>query len=175
VFARPTLGAIVHPSFDELREWFLPVSLERGRLNILGAWAMNQRGMEVGPKRGRIQRTVAHYEAFLGGGRSILMGDLNNNVTWDTPRFPEYADLVAILARFGLANVYHARTGESAGYESVATLFQYRHLGHPYFVDHAFVPDAWLPFVTGFAIGRPDDWLEVSDHMPLVLDLGLHH
>jgi hypothetical protein len=41
----------------------------------------------------------------------------------------------------------------------------------PYLVDHAFVPTGWLARVSRFEIGSPDLWLELSDHMPLVLDL----
>jgi exodeoxyribonuclease-3 len=173
VFARADFGGVLDQSLDRSREWYLPISFPGIGLNILAAWAMHARGGEASPTRGRIHRTLDHYGAFLSGGRTIIIGDLNDNVTWDTPGYPSFWRTSTILAHLGLANVYYTRTGEQPGAESIATFYQYRHRDKPYFVDHAFVPDAWLPRVRGFEIGRPDDWLDVSDHMPMVLDLDL--
>ena len=51
-------------------------------------------------------------------------------------------------------------------------LYWRRSLDTPYLVDHAFVPRDWLPRIERFDIGLAQDWLELSDHMPLVLDLS---
>lgn len=171
VFARPDLGAVVDECLDATREWYLPIALPSLGLNVLAAWSMHHRGGEAGPQRGRIHRTLEHYAGFLAGGRTMLIGDLNDNITWDTPAYPSFARVTSVLEDLGLTNLYVARSGEAVGAETFPTLFFLRHLDKPYFVDHAFVPRAWLPRVRAFEIGRPDDWLAVSDHMPLVLDL----
>jgi hypothetical protein len=173
VFARPDLGALVDGSLDLTREWYLPIRFPDLDLKILAAWSMHARGGESGPLRGRIHRTLDHYGDFLAGGRTILIGDLNDNVTWDTPAYPSFSRITTTLAGLGLTNLYLARSGEEVGAETLATLYFLRHRHEPYFVDHVFVPEAWLPLVRGFEIGRPDEWLDASDHMPLVLDLAL--
>ncbi|MDQ6878378.1 MAG: hypothetical protein M3082_11960 [Candidatus Dormibacteraeota bacterium] len=43
----------------------------------------------------------------------------------------------------------------------------------PYLVDHAFVPEVWLSFVRSFELGDPDQWLQSSDHVPLVMELDV--
>ena len=113
------------------------------------------------------------YSAILERGRSIIAGDFNDNGRWDTPRQTSFKDTVEFLRSLGYVSLYHARTGESHGDESAASLYWYRHLDRPYLVDHAFVPQVWLSFVRSFELGDPDRWLEWSDHVPLVIELDV--
>lgn len=78
-----------------------------------------------------------------------------------------------MLEDAGYANVYYARTGEPPGPESTGSLYFYRHVDRPYLIDHAFIPEPWLPAVREFGLGAPADWLDLSDHVPLVLELDL--
>lgn len=174
VFARPGLVATVDPSWDPAREWFLPVHFDlAGGIDVLAVWAMHHRGQEPGPRLGRTHRALDHYGPLLARKRTLVVGDFNDNARWDTPRYPAFARTVAILAEAGYASVYHARTREAHGSETGASLYWYRHRDRPYLVDHAFVPDAWLPSVKRFELGDPDRWLRSSDHVPLILELAI--
>ena len=101
---------------------------------------------------------------ILERGRSIVVGDFNDNGRWDTPRQTSFKDTVELLRSIGYVSLYHARTGESHGDESAASLYWYRHRDRPYLVDHAFVPEVWLPFVRSFELGDPAPEVEWSDH-----------
>lgn len=172
VFARPELDGSVDPSWDPGREWFLPVRFDAFGLDLLAVWAMNHRAGEGG-KKGRTHRALEHYAPFLARRRAVVAGDFNDNVRWDTRTYPAFAHTTALLANAGYANVYYARTSEEPGAESIGSLYFYRHADRPYLIDHAFVPEAWLPAVEQFWLGAPGEWLDLSDHVPLVLELGL--
>ena len=87
VFVRPGITASVDPCWDPAREWFLPVALHGpAEMDLLAVWAMNHRGQEAGPRLGRTHRALEHYRPFLEGGRSVVIGDFNDNARWDIPR-----------------------------------------------------------------------------------------
>jgi hypothetical protein len=95
VFARPGLVAAVDTSWDPVRERFLPIHIElAGGIDVLAVWAMNHRGQEPGPRRGRTHRALDHYGPFLARHRALVIGDFNDNARWDTPRYPAFARTV---------------------------------------------------------------------------------
>lgn len=174
VFARPELSATVgRDLWDQTREWFIPIRLDRLGIDLLACWAMNHHGHEDRPRKGRTMAALAHYEPMLAGRRAIVIGDLNNNVFWDRPAYPDFANITGELARHGLVNLHYARTGEIPGNEWNATLYFLRNADRRYLIDHVFLPAAWLPRVSSYAIGAAVDWLDVSDHVPVVVDLRM--
>jgi hypothetical protein len=56
---------------------------------------------------------------------------------------------------------------------AAGTLYLYRHVDRPYFVDYCFLPRSWISGVEAFVVGSPERWLDVSDHVPLLLDMVL--
>jgi hypothetical protein len=171
VFARPDLAGIVDGSWDPSREWFLPVRFRSISLDLLAVWAMNHRGRESGPPLGRTRRALDHYATLLRHERAVVIGDFNDNARWDTVRQPMFATTTAVLADLGYASVYHARTGEASSDLLGASLLWQRNPAKPYLVDHAFIPRPWLSRVEDFHLGEVSEWLPLSDHVPLVLDL----
>ena len=172
VYARPPLVADVSPAWDPSREWFLPVHLEGMNVDVIGVWAMNHRGGEEGPKRGRTRRALEHYGDVLALGRSIVIGDFNDNVRWDTARHPEFRTLLAWLRELGYVSCYHALINDAYGHEEGASLYWQHRTDQPYLVDYAFLPVAWLPAVSQFSLGDRS-WLQWSDHVPICLELDL--
>jgi hypothetical protein len=172
VYARPELAGVVSACWDDRHEWFLPISFSNLGLNVLAVWAMNHRGGE-GPRLGRTHRALTRYASFLATGDAIVLGDFNDNVRWDTARNPAFATTTRLLEDAGYRNVYYSRTGVTPGAEPTGSFFFYRHRNRPYLIDHALVPDRWLSAIRTFAVGEPEDWLDLSDHVPVVLDLDL--
>ncbi len=85
VFARDGIGAEVDESWDETREWYLPVRVDvEGGLDILAVWVMYQNSQEPHSKWVRTLSALEHYRPFLSAGRCIVIGDFNNNARWDT-------------------------------------------------------------------------------------------
>lgn len=173
IFTRPSISSRVVSSWDPGREWFLPIHLDVGAgVDVIGVWAMNHRGGETGPKHGRTLRALQSYAPLLAQGRTIIIGDFNDNTRWDTPSRPTFRSLVAWLARMGYSSVYHSLRQEEPGSETAASLFWQHRRDQPYLVDHAFVPTAWLSRVNMFELGERDEWLAWSDHVPVILEIA---
>jgi hypothetical protein len=172
VFARPELDATVDPSHDPALRWFLPIRLGGPiPMAILAVWAMhNPRAGEPPPKL-RMLHALDAYAAFLGSDDALLIGDFNNNDRWDTPAAPTFRRIRERLAAMGLTSLYHDRTGEAHGAETVGSLFWKWDAGLPFLIDHCFLPRTWLPRVSEFSVGTADNWLRLSDHAPLVVEL----
>jgi endonuclease/exonuclease/phosphatase family metal-dependent hydrolase len=55
---------------------------------------------------------------------------------------------------------------ETQGSESIPTFFLQRNAGKHYQIDYAFVSEDLIG-ECGLEIGRANDWLAISDHMPI--------
>lgn len=76
--------------------------------------------------------------------------------------------LVKKLEALGLQSVYHKSQGLPHGKEIVKTYFHTKKLHSGHHIDYA----AFLRGISAsIAIGREEDWLTHSDHMPLILDI----
>jgi endonuclease/exonuclease/phosphatase family metal-dependent hydrolase len=118
-------------------------------------------------------RAIEHYRPFLEENRSVVIGDFNDNVRWDTPSNPSFARTLELFAQAGYRSVYHQRTGEKQGEETQGSIYWYRYLDRPYLIDHTFVPEAWLTAIRRFELGDPTRWLTWSDHVPTILELEI--
>jgi hypothetical protein len=172
IFARSELNAVPLDASADVLRWCLPVRFAAMDLDIVGVWGFDKNG-KAGPPRG-VARTAIHgLRDVLARGRTVVIGDFNDGPHFDADHGRSFARTSELLESAGYRSLYHARTGEAYGAETAATLFFTQNLAKPFFIDHAFLPAVWLARVRGFAIGSPDEWLDVSDRMPLVLDLSV--
>jgi hypothetical protein len=147
--------------------WFMPV--DWNGFAILAAWACvisnSRRYVRL------IHEAVDHYQPVLSSPRTIIVGDLNSNAVFDRKhRGRSHSDLVERLGRMNISSAYHIGSGEPHGEESFPTFFMYRHRDKPYHFDYAFASNDMLVNAR-LTIGEPDEWILMSDHLPLTLDL----
>jgi endonuclease/exonuclease/phosphatase family metal-dependent hydrolase len=106
---------------------------------------------------------------------TVVAGDFNWNVTWDespdSPLRGDFADVRRALNGVGLLSAYHAVRGDEFGEETEATFHMHKKEDRPYHIDYAFVPGHRIGQETGVMVGRYDDWIDASDHMPLLVTL----
>ena len=172
MFARPELNAELLDASADVRRWCLPVRFAAIDLDVLGVWGFEKSG-NAGPPRGVARTAIQGVRDVLARGRAVVVGDFNDGPHFDDGHGRSFARTSELLGSAGYRNLYNARTGEAYGAETAATFFFTRNRAKPFFIDHAFLPAPWLGNVRGFEIGSPEKWLDVSDHMPLVLDLAV--
>lgn len=173
VFATNGWRITVHDAHIEGFDYVVPLIMSRGdqAVTIIAVWAMPSPGTGDYPER--LHQAVSHYADLLREP-VVMIGDFNSNTVFDpTHRRGSHSELVARLAASGVVSVYHARTGEPQGGESQPTFFMNRNRAKPFHLDYCFVSESLLGAVGEFSIGSPDDWLEVSDHLPLTVTLAL--
>lgn len=102
----------------------------------------------------------------------IIIGDFNSNSIWDAKRdVRTHSAIVKQLNDIGLCSAYHYISGEAQGKESIPTFYLYRHLNKGYHIDHCFTR---ANNIKSYGILHNVDWLEKSDHMPILLETFNH-
>lgn len=102
----------------------------------------------------------------------MLCGDLNSNACWDVwDRWWNHSDVVKELQQVGIESLYHQQTGEQQGKESQPTFYMYRKESRTYHIDYAFLSKDLISSAE-LSIGKSEDWLEFSDHMPVIFTIG---
>lgn len=65
--------------------------------------------------------------------------------------------------------MYHENMDLDHGKETHPTFYMYRNEKKPYHIDYVFAGSSWK--LKDFKIGVAHDWLHLSDHMPLSVDI----
>jgi len=149
---------------------FLPVRIADA-FDLLGVWTQ-----DVKPQTyayiGQFWQYLQRHRAALGAD-AVICGDFNSNAIWDRKtRHWNHGDCVRELGEGGVVSLYHLASGDAHGAESRPTYYQYRHETRPYHLDYVFahrerLPEGWA----GLQVGYPAEWLGLSDHMPVIVDL----
>lgn len=100
----------------------------------------------------------------------LLAGDFNSNTIWDEwDRWWNHSDVVKELKELGIESSYHHYFQEEQGKESRPTFFLHRNLLKPYHIDYVFGSQEFTNSLNELEIGKPEQWLNISDHLPLIV------
>ena len=148
---------------------FAPFKLN-DQYQLLGVWTKADNA-EVFGYIGQLWKYLQIHSAQLRSDRTIVLGDLNSNQIWDKPdRWWNHSDVVEELAGIGLHSVYHHQTGERQGQESSPTFYLQRNSEKAYHIDYVFASEDLLPR-SKVQVSDKAQWLSVSDHMPMTLEI----
>ncbi len=105
-------------------------------------------------------------------GKSIIAGDFNSNVIWDKwDRWWNHSDVVRELGELKIESFYHKFFLEDQGKESKSTFYLQKNIKKPYHIDYIFGSTSFTNSIKSLAVGETSKWLELSDHMPVILNL----
>ena len=157
----------IDKSYNEDLIYFLPVQTDFG--SLLGVWAYNHRSKKFGDEtEGHIIPALDYYNSFLVQDSMLgIIGDFNNSVIWDKPRAQyTFESAISQLDDLGFSSVYHSSTSEVFGEETVGTHFHLKKSDRRYHIDYHFLKSTGT-----ITIGDYADWIDFSDHVPVVVDL----
>jgi len=148
--------------------------VETDAVDVLAVWAMNDRENPRQRYIGQVH-TALETRPKLVDEDTVVAGDFNWNAMWDeSPNSPlrgDLADVREALNGAGLCSAYHAVCGDEFGEEAEATLYMHKKEGRPYHIDYAFVPRRLVESGVEVTVGSYDDWIDASDHVPLVVEM----
>lgn len=149
-------------------KWFIPFKLN-GDLDIVAVWTQATPTGEY--------RYIGQLYLLLENNLSILedvffIGDLNSNKIWDYKRKgKDHSACVSLMKSIKTHSLYHELTQELQGSETTPTFYLQKNPSKKYHIDYVFVPERYLAR-SKLEVGLIGEWLELSDHMPLFIDLG---
>lgn len=110
-----------------------------------------------------------HYDKFHE--KLVVLGDFNSNKRWDKKHQERnHTYVVEKLKMIKLESAYHYEKNEHQGQETQATFFLHRHFEKSYHIDYAFLN---LDYYKYMELGKFEEWIIYSDHMPLYLEMTL--
>jgi exonuclease III len=105
---------------------------------------------------------------------TIVSGDFNSNSRWDSDYGTQnHSAAVERFRNLGMESAYHIFFGMSQEEESDPTHWNMKKKDAAYHIDYAFLSRQLLPKLKNVVVGRCDDWLSLSDHAPLLVELDL--
>lgn len=149
-------------------ELFLPCMVNQN-IFLLAVWTRQANSPTFG-YIGQLCKYLQQHKPLFAETKALIIGDLNSNSRWDAwDRWWNHSDVVRELSEIGIKSLYHHQYSEPFGRETKPTFYMYRKREKPYHIDYAFLPEKLLESAE-MEIGSPENWLEHSDHMPLIIE-----
>lgn len=152
-------------------EYIIPVRIAKDTQEYL-LYAVWTQKIYDGHYTRHIFNAVEYYRAAITSCPTLIIGDYNSNSIWDKKgRKTNHSNLVSILSEMNMSSVYHSTRNEKQGEEKTPTLYFQRKENKTYHIDFFFISNVLLQNVQHFTIGKYNDYISYSDHMPLCLIL----
>jgi exodeoxyribonuclease-3 len=171
VFSYSNYNLKVHASYDPSFKHIIPIQVNGPtNFNLLAVWTKS-----TGDPRSRYIAqfwfAINYYTKLLEEKPVILIGDLNWNKIWDhAPLHGNLTKSVEFLKCKGIESAYHKINKEEFGKETNPTLFLQRNIKKPYHVDYCFASEELMKKINKIEVGKYDDWISYSDHVPIIID-----
>lgn len=171
--------------YDPEIKFFLPLRIFKDNvsLTLLASWVWHESSSKY---LDVFNNAVDHYAkvGFIGPKKTLFLGDFNspgkgNNL--DNPfrknsNLDKHKEIVEKLSAIGLRSLYHSTAcpPQEYGKETVPTYFdtpKSEGSKGPFHCDYCFASeDMQERLIKPMVIGKFDDWIGASDHMPLIMD-----
>ncbi|MGS4347115.1 endonuclease/exonuclease/phosphatase family protein [Myroides odoratus] len=157
---------------DHFVKYFLPCRVNN-EFDLLAVWTHKNNS----PNFGYIGQLWKYLQVNkINLGNTIIIGDFNSNSIWDEwDRWWNHSDVVNELKEFKIESFYHYFFNELQGKESKPTFYFQRKFEKPYHIDYIFGTEELLKKMIKFEIGVFSDWIEISDHMPLLCEIKINN
>lgn len=150
-------------------ELFIPLIIN-DEFTMLAVWT-KQANSPTFQYIGQLWKYLQAHQTKLHHSKSIICGDFNSNACWDKwDRWWNHSDVVKNLAKLDIHSIYHHINNMEQGKENEPTFYMHRNIQKNYHIDYAFASSNLLASAN-LAIGSPNEWLALSDHMPILFEI----
>lgn len=139
---------------------------------LFAVWAMDHLTDPLSRYIGQVWNALNFYKPLLTQN-CIIVGDFNSNKIWDyKDRSGNHTSVVELMQSYEIYSLYHHYFDELQGEEKQSTFFLHRNKMKPYHIDYVFASTELYKDGLEFFLGKSDEWLDKSDHIPLIVDLS---
>lgn len=175
IFCGKDTSARIAPFYNDAFKFIVPAEISfRGKNFVLWAvWTQPDGNDSYNGYVVQAVKALMFYEKYLDGD-SLIAGDFNSNACWNAHFKQDYnhEKLVNLLAKHGFCSLYHALFPCAHGSEKDATIYMHKNAGKPYYIDYIFAHKSKIAAGATLKIGRYEDWIKYSDHMPLFAEFS---
>jgi len=136
--------------------------------NVVGVWTAVTESRETSYQQAH--HGIRRNAEWIRQRPTVILGDFNDNASFKSGN---WRHLRQLMESVGLVSAYHQYFREPFGAESRATHFHGGKAAAPFHLDYCFLPSAWAKRVTRVDVGSYEHWHEVSDHVPVVVDIDV--
>ncbi len=155
-------------------KYILPIRVtgRQSSFILFAVWTVPNEDNKEAKYIGQVCLAIDYYSNFFQNDDIILIGDFNSNEILDRRnKIGTHMDVVNKLKEMKVTSLYHDKTGLKHGSEESPTFFLQRNKLKPFHLDYCFVSEKFLDNNFSFTIGDVDDWISISDHLPIVVDI----
>lgn len=161
---------------NENFKMIIPIEVTGGPLpfNLFLIWAYNPDDND-GRYITQVWKAITHYDELITDRPTMLIGDFNSNTIWDYKkhRMGSHSSVVKQLEDKRIFSTYHIHHKQKQGSEEHPTFYMYRHSHRPYHIDYCFASEDLVVNLKSVEVGNYDDWIQYSDHVPLIVDFDI--
>lgn len=151
----------------------LKVSNDLVSFFLFAVWAMDHPTDPLSRYIGQVWNAINFYKSLLQQN-CLIVGDFNSNKIWDfKERSGNHTSVVNMLSEYQIKSLYHLQSGDLQGEEKEKTFYLHRNESKPYHIDYVFASEGLYQNGFSLSIGKYDDWIDKSDHVPLILDVDI--
>ena len=158
--------------FNPRFKYIIPIKVTGNETSFLlfAIWTQENKQRPNERYIGQIWLALSYYSNLLSLP-IILTGDFNSNTVWDRKNgVGNHSDVVNVLNNNKIYSLYHRQEHIQQGFEIHPTFYLHRKRNKPYHIDYFFASEVLVKNGFQITIGQADNWLDVSDHVPLILD-----
>jgi exonuclease III len=141
---------------------------------FIGIWAMDDKEIPQNRYIAQVWNILNKYKELLKND-IVILGDFNWNIIWDKkPDYPlagDFRDINAMLNKYDIESAYHHHFKEDFGNEKNHTFFMHKKEEKPYHTDYIFLKKNTIENLKEFSVGKHDEWIKYSDHVPLLIEI----
>ncbi|MED3067396.1 endonuclease/exonuclease/phosphatase family protein [Bacillus thuringiensis] len=163
----------IHPDYDKSFRYIVPIKVSAGNQEFIMFAVWSQKGEKrYDSYIGQIYLALEKYASLLKEP-CIIVGDWNSNKLFDhIKRVKTHSEVVTFLEGFGIKSAYHHFYDEEHGEELKVTHYFRKEKARPFHIDFLFASKLLLDQLKSFHIGSREDWIEFSDHMPIIAEFN---
>lgn len=171
IFSYSDFGLKLFKNYNPEFRYVIPLTVKgENNFNLFAIWAMNNK---ESPHARYIAQVWLAINYYIFDNDSIFIGDFNSNKIWDneSPRkYGNHSEVHNYLRVRNIHSLYHLKTNEELGNEKTPTLFLHRDIKKPYHIDYCYASNRLFSKGFNLSVGEPDDWIKLSDHVPIIAE-----